>query len=30
MADKPIIKVGHIKITDHLILGIAKEKQRRS
>ena len=26
MAQKPTIKVGHIKITDHLILGITKEK----
>jgi NitT/TauT family transport system substrate-binding protein len=25
MADKPTLKVGHLKITDHLILGIAKE-----
>lgn len=26
MADKPVIKVGHLKITDHLILGITKVK----
>jgi NitT/TauT family transport system substrate-binding protein len=26
MADKPIIKMGHLKITDHLILGISKMK----
>lgn len=25
MADKPTFKVGHLKITDHLILGITKE-----
>ncbi len=25
MADKPTLKVGHLKITDHLILGITKE-----
>ncbi len=26
MADKPVIKIGHIKITDHLILGVTKDK----
>ncbi len=26
MSDKPNIKVGHIKITDHLILGVVKDK----
>lgn len=26
MADKPVIKIGHLKITDHLILGITKQK----
>ena len=26
MADKPTLKVGHLKITDHLILGISKER----
>lgn len=26
MADKPTLKVGHLKITDHLILGITKER----
>ncbi|KIX11860.1 ABC transporter substrate-binding protein [Dethiosulfatarculus sandiegensis] len=26
MADKPVIRVGHLKITDHLILGISKMK----
>lgn len=33
MADKPVIKVGHIKITDHLILGVTKhglEKREES
>ncbi|MCP4754317.1 MAG: ABC transporter substrate-binding protein [Proteobacteria bacterium] len=26
MADKPIIKMGHLKITDHLILGITQDR----
>ncbi|NVM21184.1 MAG: ABC transporter substrate-binding protein [Desulfobacterales bacterium] len=26
MAEKPVIRVGHIKITDHLILGVTKHK----
>ena len=26
MADKPVIKIGHLKITDHLILGVSKYK----
>ena len=26
MADKPVVRVGHLKITDHLILGISKMK----
>lgn len=26
MSDKPILKVGHLKITDHLILGVANER----
>ena len=26
MADKPTIRMGHLKITDHLILGISKMK----
>jgi NitT/TauT family transport system substrate-binding protein len=26
MADKPVFKVGHLKITDHLILGIAQNR----
>lgn len=26
MAEKPIIKIGHIKITDHLILGVSKSR----
>lgn len=26
MADKPIIKVGHLKITDHLILGVTQSQ----
>jgi NitT/TauT family transport system substrate-binding protein len=25
MAEKPVIRVGHIRITDHLVLGVAKE-----
>ncbi|MDY0162006.1 ABC transporter substrate-binding protein [Desulfobotulus sp.] len=26
MAEKPLIRIGHIKITDHLILGVSKSK----
>ena len=26
MSDKPIIKIGHLSITDHLILGVTKRK----
>ncbi len=26
MADKPVIKIGHLKITDHLILGVTELK----
>lgn len=26
MAEKPILKIGHLKITDHLILGMTKDK----
>lgn len=26
MADKPVIKIGHIAITDHLVLGVTKDK----
>ena len=26
MADKPVIKIGHMKITDHLILGVTALK----
>ncbi|MBU0993522.1 MAG: ABC transporter substrate-binding protein [Proteobacteria bacterium] len=26
MAEKPILKIGHLKITDHLILGVTKDK----
>ncbi len=26
MADKPIVKVGHLKITDHLILGVTQNQ----
>jgi len=29
MADKPIIKIGHLKITDHLILGITDLKLKK-
>jgi NitT/TauT family transport system substrate-binding protein len=29
MPDKPVIKVGHLKITDHLILGLTKQKVER-
>jgi len=29
MADKPKIKIGHIKITDHLVLGITKYKLQK-
>lgn len=29
MAEKPVIKVGHLKITDHLVLGITLEKMQR-
>lgn len=29
MAEKPIIKVGHLKITDHLILGVTELKQKK-
>ena len=30
MADKQVIKVGHIQITDHLILGVTKDKLEKS
>ena len=30
MADKPTLKVGHLKITDHLILGIAQELSKQN
>ncbi len=26
MSDKPVIKIGHLKITDHLILGVSKDR----
>ena len=26
MADKPVIKIGHLQITDHFVLGITKDK----
>ncbi|MBE9580409.1 MAG: ABC transporter substrate-binding protein [Proteobacteria bacterium] len=29
MADKPVIKVGHLKITDHLILGVTDLKIKK-
>jgi NitT/TauT family transport system substrate-binding protein len=29
MADKPVIKVGHLKITDHLILGLTDLKVKK-
>ena len=29
MADKKVIKVGHLKITDHLILGVTDLKQKK-
>jgi NitT/TauT family transport system substrate-binding protein len=29
MADKPVIKVGHLKITDHLILGVSDLKIKK-
>ena len=29
MADKPVIKIGHLKITDHLILGVTDLKQQK-
>ena len=29
MADKPVIKVGHLKITDHLILGVTDLKVKK-
>mgnify|MGYP003994189807 CR=1 FL=1 len=28
MSEKPIIKVGHLKITDHLILGITNDLEK--
>ena len=30
MAEKPILKIGHLKITDHLILGVTKDKLLKS
>ncbi len=30
MAEKPILKIGHLKITDHLILGVTKDKLQKS
>jgi NitT/TauT family transport system substrate-binding protein len=30
MGEKPVIKIGHIKITDHLILGVTKDKIEKS
>ncbi len=29
MADKPVIKIGHLKITDHLILGVTELKLKK-
>lgn len=29
MADKPVIKIGHLKITDHLILGVTDLKLKK-
>ena len=29
MADKPVLRVGHLKITDHLILGVTDLKQKK-
>lgn len=29
MGSKPVIKIGHLKITDHLVLGITKDKVER-
>ncbi|MFH1156537.1 MAG: ABC transporter substrate-binding protein [Pseudomonadota bacterium] len=29
MADKPVLKIGHLKITDHLILGVTDLKQKK-
>ncbi len=29
MTDKPVIKIGHLKITDHLILGVTELKQKK-
>jgi NitT/TauT family transport system substrate-binding protein len=29
MADKPVIKIGHLKITDHLILGVTDLKVKK-
>jgi len=26
MADKPVIKIGHLQITDHFVLDITKDK----
>jgi len=29
MAEKPAIKIGYLKITDHLILGVTDLKQKK-
>ena len=29
MGSKPVLKIGHLKITDHLILGVTKDKYER-
>lgn len=29
MSEKPVIKIGHLKITDHLILGVTDLKQKK-
>lgn len=29
MADKPVLRVGHLKITDHLVLGVTDLKQKK-
>ena len=29
MADKPKIRIGHLKITDHLVLGVTKYKLQK-
>ena len=30
MGEKPVLKIGHLRITDHLILGVTKTKIEKS